>query len=136
MNISIEQKKAEAITRMKNMKMYEGVIEEFKNGKICESSPRYAACYWLTEEQEERVRKLEKEYDLTVYHVIHSYTDFGELENYLYVSDHEEDWEWDRCDIRSNYVMAYVYNKTAPELSEFGSIEFKVGVAGGLVRTA
>lgn len=134
MNISINEKKKEAISRMKSMKIYKEIIDQFEKGIICESECPFGACYWINEDQKDRIKKFEEEYDALVYHVIHSYTDFGEMESYLYVSDHKDEWDMDNEDIKSNFVMAYVYNKTEPEFSEIGSIMFKVGPAGGLLR--
>lgn len=134
MKVSIEEKKAEAIERMELMGIFRGVIDNFKDGKICESDSPFAACYWVNEEQKKRIEEFEKEYDALVYHVVHSYTEFGELESYLYVCDHKEEWGIDKGDIKYHYVLAYVYNKTEPEFSEIGTIMFEIGPAGGLLR--
>ena len=77
--------------------------------------------------------KFEKEYDALVYHVIHTFTEFGELYNFLYVSDHEEEWEMENADIKDGYTFVYVWNKTDDYCSEFGGIAVKERF-GGLVR--
>lgn len=70
-----------------------------------------------------------------VYHILHSYTEFGELLAILYVSQYKEEWKIDREDLKEGITFSYVYNIDCPEYSEFGSIGFAVRF-GGLVRTA
>ena len=85
---TIPDKKKEAIKRMKALGLFEQVIEQFdKENMINQSEPPLGASYWLEPEQLEHVRQFEKEHNAIVYHVIHNWTNFGELENYLFVSD-------------------------------------------------
>lgn len=106
-----------------------------KEDLVSESAPPLGACFWLDAEQLARVRAFEEKYDALVYHVIHCFTTFGELKNYLYVSDHPEEWEDDRNDIKSGQQLVYVVNKDMPDCSEFGSIGIAVTAAAGLRRT-
>ena len=136
MNISREQKKCEALTRMKMWGIYLPTCMQFeKEDLVSESAPPLGACFWLDAEQLARVRAFEEKYDALVYHVSHCVTTFGELENYLYVSDHPEEWEDDRNDIKSGQQLVYVVNKDMPDCSEFGSIGIAVTAAAGLRRT-
>ena len=80
-----------------------------------------------------KIKEFEEEYNALVYHVIHTYTQFGELYNFLYVNDCEEEWEMDNADIVDGYVVAYVWNKSDDFLSEIGSIVVRE-IIGGLVR--
>ncbi len=135
MTVSIEEKKAEAIARMKLWGIYSPIVKQFKNeGIVSESAPPLGACYWLNEEQINRVREFESQNDALVYHVIHSFTNIGEMENYLYVSDYPEEWEIDREDIKAGLQFAYVYNIDAPDCSEFGCIGIERTPAAGLSR--
>lgn len=136
MNISREHKKCEALTRMKMWGIYLSTCTQFeKEDLFSESAPPLGACFWLDAEQLARVRAFEEKYDALVYHVIHCFTTFGELETYLYVSDHPEEWEDDRNDIKSGQQLVYVVNKDMPDCSEFGSIGIAVTAAAGLRRT-
>lgn len=129
------EKKQEAIARMKMWGIFKPIIKQFEEDDlISESAPPFGACFWLNDEQLARVREFEKEHNAVVYHVIHSYTEFGELENYLYVSNYPEEWEMDREDIKTGQQLVYVYNHDTPEFSEFGSIGIRRTVAGGLQR--
>ena len=136
MNVSVEEKKAEAILRMKKLKIFPETRKQFeRDGLISESSGPVGACYWLNDEQLARVREFEEENNALVYHVIHSYTNIGELENYLFVGDNPDEWGMDREDIENDSVFAYVFNKDVPDDSEFGTIGVKLTIAAGLMRT-
>lgn len=134
--ISREEKKQEAIARMKMLGIFEPTISQFeKDDLVSESTPPFGDCYWLNKEQKERVRQFEEEYGELVYHVIHSYTNIGELENLLFVSNYKEDWPLEREAIKNGEVFAYCYNLTNPEFSESGMIGVRLTVAAGLERT-
>lgn len=134
MNVSIERKREEAIKRMRAWGIYPETVKQFRSGLLSESQPPVGACFWVEGEQLERVKKFEKENNVLVYFVIHSYTNMGEMESYLYVSDEEEEWEYDWEDLRSGTQLVYVYNHDMPEFSEFGSIGIKRTAAAGLKR--
>ena len=85
------------------------------------------------EELTVKVKEFETEHNALVYHVIHTYTQFGELYNFLYVSDYPDEYEMDHEDIKNNYVMCYVWNKNDDWCSEFGTIKVKQ-LFGGLLR--
>lgn len=136
MNISREEKKIEAIERMKAWGIFAPIVKQFeKEDLISESAPPLGACFWLNEEQLARVREFEEKNNSLVYHVIHSYTNIGEMESYLFVSDYPEEWEMDRQDIGEGSQLVYVVNKDAPDCSEFGSIGIALTAAAGLRRT-
>ena len=136
MEVSREKKKIEAVARMKKWGLFGETIKQFeKDDLVSESRPPVGACFWLDVEQKKRVEQFEREHDALVYHVIHSFTNIGELENYLYVSDYEEEWEMDREAIENNQQLVYVLNHDMPDCSEFGSIGIELTPAAGLRRT-
>ena len=53
----------------------------------------------------------------------------------LYVSKNEDEWEYDKDDLKAGYPLAYVKNVSDDFCSEFGSIGVRQQF-GGLVRTA
>ena len=134
MKVPFERKKQEALDRMKMLNLYPNIIKEFQQDNTVNMS-ELGFLYWLTDEQKEYVSEFETEHDALVYHVIHNYTEFGELLTFFYVSDHEEEWEYDRADLKDGYACAYVKNLDEDAFSEFGSVAFKEQF-GGLVRTA
>ncbi len=135
MKITIEKKKQEAIERMKFLKLYPNIIKEFEKDGVVNMSENGGFLYWLNDQQQIYVMEFEKEYNVLVYHVIHNFTEFGEMLTFFYVSDDEEEWEYDREDLKDGYACAYVKNLSDDMCSEFGGVCFRQQF-GGLVRTA
>lgn len=130
-----QEQKMEAIKRMKILKLHANAVNEFDKENMLNLSEGYGALYWLDDKQKEYVNAFEQKYNSVVYHVIHNITEFGELLAFLYVSDSEDEWSYDRNDLKDGYACAYVENLDEPVFSEFGSIGIKPSF-GGLVRTA
>lgn len=137
MNVTRENKKTEAINRMKALDLFDPCIKAFKNRDEVQLSEMTGGLYEFSRDEElnAKIKEFEEEYNALVYHVIHTYTSFGEMYSFLYVSDYEEEWEMDNEDIQDNYAMSYVWNKDCPDLSEFGSIGIRQKF-GGLVRVS
>lgn len=134
MNISREEKKIEAIKRMKELDIFEDAIKQFQDDDVVMvSEPPAGALYWLDDEQKVMVAEFEEKYNALVYIVIRAYTNFGKCDSMLYVSDYQEEWEMDNDDVIDGYAMTYTVNHDAPECSEFGSIAIKKRF-GGLIR--
>ena len=132
-NLKLEQKQ-EALQRMKKLDIYFQAIKEFEKENIINKSEHGGMLYWLDEKEQEFVKEFEEKYNAIVYHIIHNYTEFGELYSLLFVSQHKEEWDWDNEDIKNNIAMVYVKNIDEDAFSEFGSIGIK-SQFGGLVRT-
>lgn len=130
-------KKQEAIKRMKALDLYNPYIKAFKEKGQIFLSEQTGGVYEFDSNTElvNKVREFEEENNALVYHVIHTFTQFGELYNFLFVSNYTEEWEMDNADIQEGYALAYVWNKTDEWCSEFGSIGVR-GKLGGIVRTA
>lgn len=136
MNINVEEKKAEAISRMKKLGIFPETIKQFaKDGKVSISEPPFGAFYWAEGEDLERIQRFEKKYNALVYVVIRSYTNLGKMDSFLFVSDYSEEWEMDWDDIQHSQAVAYVYNHDAPDFSEIGAIGIAQTPAAGIVRT-
>lgn len=130
-----QKQKAEAIKRMKMLKMLDNPIKDFENDDILSLSEGAGYLYWLEEKDQKIVEEFNrKNEDALVYHVIKSFTNIGVLYSLLYVSSYEEEWEQDREDIEEGMALAYVYNADMPDCSEFGTIGIKPSI-GGVVRT-
>lgn len=128
------EQKQEAIARMKMLKMHDNPIREFEKEDKINQSEHGGLLYWLDELQEQYVKAFEEKHKAVVYHVIHNYTDIGEMLSFLYVSDSPDEWEYDRDDLKQGYAYAYVMNLDDEYCSEFGSIGIKPQF-GGLTRT-
>ena len=130
-----EKKKKEAIKRMAKLGMFKPCIKAFEKYDELQLTEPTGILYEFSDNEElnAKIAEFEEEYNALVYHVIHTYTQFGELYNFLYVSDYEEEWEFDHEDVNAGYAIAYVWNKTDEWMSEMGSIVVRE-LFGGLVR--
>ena len=129
------KQRTEALKRMELLKLHENVIDDFKEINLLNQSELGGILYWVEGEMEKKIREWEEKTGNLVYHVIHDYTEFGELLSLLYVSQYEDEWETDREDIQDGYALAYVMNLTDDWCSEYGSIGIRPQW-GGVVRTA
>lgn len=133
MKRAVEEAKQEALKRMKKLNFHPNVLSDFKED-IINKSELIGILYWLNDEEIKAVREFEAEHESVVYHVIYQSTNVGELYSFLYVKLDDEEWEMDKEGLKQREVLAYVWNKTAPEFSEFGYIGIRPQF-GGLVRT-
>ena len=136
MKVSREIKKLKAIERMEDFGLYKPYINSFvKRDEIFLTEPT-GGVYEFTSNTElyKRIKEFEEEYNALVYHVIHTFTDFGELYNFLYVSDYKDEWYMDDYDAKHGQSYAYVWNVDDELCSESGTIGVK-NKFGGLVRT-
>ena len=121
MNITREDKKAEAIERMKLLDIFAETRKQFeRDDYVSISEPPVGAFFWAEGEDLQRIR---------------SYTTFGKMDCYLYVSDHRDEWEQDREDLKNREPPCYVYNHDMPDCSEFGCVGIEKTCAAGLCRT-
>lgn len=136
MKVSIEEKRAEAIKRMKAFGFFSDTVKLFeKNGTPLSSEPPWGAFYALNDQQKAAVHEFEEEYGGLVYSVIRSFhQELGVIDNLLYVSDEKDEWPWDWGDIENMCPCIYAVNYSTPEFSEFGSIGVKMGAGAGLIR--
>ena len=92
MNVNTEEKKTEAVARMKRLGIFPQTIEQFQDeGYVSISEPPFGAFYWAEGEDLERIRQFEEEHNALVYVVIRSYTNIGKLDSMLFVSDYPEE---------------------------------------------
>lgn len=137
MKISMEEKKQEALERMKLWGYWGNAREAFRRrNQVFVNEPPFGAVYDMEPELAESVKEFEKEHDALVYMVVRAFTDFGKMDSYLYVGDDKDEWEQDREDIRDKIVFSYTVNYDMPDCSEFGSIGVRLGAGAGLVRVA
>lgn len=133
MKRTIEEVRKETLERMKKLNFHPNVLSDFNEGTI-NKLELIGILYWLNDEEIKAVREFEAENESIVYHVIHQFTNIGELYSFLYVKLDDEEWEMDNEGLKQREVLAYVWNKTTPEFSELGYIGIRPQF-GGLVRT-
>ena len=137
MKVSMEEKKAEALERMKMFGYWGNAREVFRRSdKVFVNEPPFGAVYEMEDDVAKSVAEFESKHDALVYIIVRSFMELGVCDSYLYVGDDKDDWEYDREDIKFGCPFTYTVNKDAPECSEFGSIGVKLGAGAGLVRTA
>lgn len=136
--------KKEAIKRLNKLKMSNEVVNAFVNEDKLYYSERMnmmfpATLYYLENEKKyvEMVKEFEKKTGYKVYHVIKTYTSFGEILDFLFVSTYKEDWKYELEDTKHNtfIAMSMANNLTDESCSDMGSIEVRP-VMGGLERIA
>lgn len=140
-----KEQKVEAIERLKilnkNFELLKNVVNDFEKKDLLyfsEQTSLGGILYWCTKENGyneyvDLIKKFEEENNAIVYHAIHCYTEFGELLNLLYVSQHKSEWKMDRTDLIKGVPFAYCYNLDDEWCSEFGSISI-AGRTGGIIR--
>lgn len=135
MKATKEQMKQEALARMKLLKLYSVLLEDFEDRKISYSEGEIGRLYRVKRKVEEVVQKFENRTGYLVYHVINNDTSIGHMLTLLYVSTEMDEWAADKQDLQEGCPLAYVENLTYPDCSEFGSVGVKP-FNGGVVRTA
>ena len=130
-----EEKKKVALEYMKQLDIYKPYLKEFEEKDIVCYFENFAG-FWAYQEKEliEKIKEIEKKYNCVVYAITHEFAEFGELYDFLIVSDYKEDWENSVSEVTENhhFVLAYVWNKDDDSLSEMGSI--LVSSFGGGIR--
>ena len=135
MTITMADKKREAVSRMKLLKLFPACIKAFESKGEVQLSERTGALYEFSDNEwlNAKIKGFEEKHNALVYHVIHTLTDFGELYDFLYVGNRKDMWEYENSDLKDGYVFVWCENATQPIFSEFGTI----GVGqrfGGLIR--
>jgi len=135
--ITIEEQKAEAIKRMKLIKLMPEIIEQFEQDNTVHYSEAMGILYWIFNEPEweEHIKQLEIKWNILVYHAELSYLEFGTCLSLFYVSSYKEEWAREKKDLEKGYACCYVWNIDDDVCSEFGSITFRL-MNGGVKRTA
>ena len=125
-----------ALSAMKSLNILPAYINKFKKDGTITLFERFGG-YYIEEDNEpellKKIKEFEAEYGSIVYAVTHTFTQFGELYEFLCISKYEEEWEYTLEDIKDGYVFSYVWNKTDDYCSEFGTIAVK-SFGGGIAR--
>ena len=133
--VNIEEQKAEAIKRMKLIKLMPEIIKQFETENVVHYSEAMGILYWISNkpEWEKHIKQLESKWNILVYHAELSYLEFGICLTLFYVSSYPEEWDNDKEDLQTGYSCCYVWNIDDDMCSEFGSISFK-SMNGGVKR--
>jgi hypothetical protein len=137
MNTTKEQRKEKAIELMTQLGIYKPYIKDFKEQDTVCFYENFAGFWaWQDEELNKKIKEIESKYNCTVYAVTHEFTEFGELYDFLIVTDYIEEWDDLVYSERNEHTsFAYVWNKSDDWCSEFGSVTVK-SFGGGIKRIA
>lgn len=93
--------------------------------------------YWMSNhpEWEERIKKLEEEYGILVYHAYFYHASYGDILDCLYISSDPDCFEDTLEDSKDEIASIYAFNLTEPMFSEFGSGTYRP-CNGGISKTA
>lgn len=134
MDINTDVTKEWAIRMLGALNIYKPYIDDFKSkDKVCMFEEFGGFYIYQYPELAEKVRAIEDAYNIKVYAITHEFSKFGELYDFLYVSNKKSEWKEPFWEDNVAYVFAYVWNKSDNFCSEFGEI----GVAcfgGGIKR--
>ena len=137
MNTTKEQRKIKALELMQKLDIYKPYIKGFEtDNKVC-FFERFAGFWaWQDEDLIAKLKEIEEKYNCTIYAITHEFTEFGELYDFLLVTDYPEVWKDLVYKGRINnqhYAFAYCYNKDDDFCSEFGTIAIE-SFGGGIRR--
>lgn len=135
MNTTKIERKEKAIELMKKLDIYKPYIKGFKeNNEVCFFEGFGGFWAWQDEELQSKIKEIEEKYNCMVYAVTHEFTEFGELYDFLIVTDYKE--EWDDLLLKfgnKHHAFAYVWNKDDDYCSEFGDVIIQ-SFGGGIRR--
>ena len=135
MNITIENKKQKAIELMNKLNIYKPYIHGFETDNNVCFFENFGG-FWAYQEPElmDKIKEIEKTYNVLVYAVTHEYLEFGECYDFLYIPDYKNEWKYALIPQKDIfYSYAYVWNKTDDFCSEFGTIGIR-SFGGGIKR--
>lgn len=137
MNTTLTQRKEIALKAMKQLDIYKPYIQGFKQeDKVCFFEQFGGFWVYQEPEIEKKMREIEQKHNCTVYAIMHEFTDFGELWDFLIVTDYPEEWEDTVYSYGNKHTLfAYVWNKSDEDCSEFGDITVQ-SFGGGIRRIA
>ena len=130
MNVSLKDKKIEALERMKILGVPFGIVQRFiKDGEVYACEPPFGEFCEISSGDKKRIDDFEKVNSALVYLILRNNDfGFGKMDSYFFVSDYaENEWRMDREDLKNGQALVYVRNYDEPMSSEFGTIGFRNG---------
>ncbi len=126
-----------AIQCLERLDIYKPYIRKFKSkaGIPC-FFERFGGFYSDQEPKLwEKIKEVEKEYNILVYAITHEFTELGETWSMLCIPQNLDSVEdcLSSCGNGQYYAYAFVWNETDPICSEFGDVVVK-SAFGGLCR--
>lgn len=136
MKTTKEQRKEQAIELMSKLDIYKPYIRGFRESdKVCFYEGFGGFWVYQEPEIEKKMKEIEEKYNCTVYAITHELTEFGELYDFLLVTNEKREWKTlvEKAQSNEYYAFAYCWNKDDDWCSEFGTIIVK-SFGGGIKR--
>lgn len=135
---TIDEMKAEALYRMKEVIDYTDIIDSFEETGLPQVyEPPYGASYSLEDEELENVRNVENSRHVLVWGVIRCFMQYNRQEVtvdcMLHVSRNKDEWEQEREDLRNGLPYVYTVLKEYP-VTDSGYINVYKSEGGTLLR--
>ena len=124
-----EQKKTEAIQRLKILNVHPNVIDDFQNGVI-NLSENIGTLFWLNNEEKLLVENIQNANNILVFHVIKNNFELGLCYILLYIGNNIENLNDEKDDLNFGRTSAYVVN-VSHNTSTIETIGVK-GIFGGV----
>ena len=132
-----EQRKEIAIKYMKELDIYKPYIKGFETDSDAGYFEWYAGFWaWQDKDLIAKLNEIEEKYNCTVYAITHEFTEFGELYDFLLVTDYPEEWNdliYKGQTNNQHCAFAYCWNKEDDFCSEFGTVVIE-SFGGGIRR--
>lgn len=127
-----------AISCLEKLDIYKPYIRKFKSKSGVPCFFENYGGFYVDQEPEvyEKVKEVEKDYNVLVYGLTHEFSEMGETWSMLCISQNPDvldDFIMETDKLNYFYVYAYVWNKTHDLCSEFGDIVVK-SFGGGIKR--
>lgn len=122
----MNKQKEQAIKYMSIMKFPQHIIDQFttQEQNLCLSYQ--GVTQPIPVELIDQFKQIEQEYNIMFYHITRTDTEFGICYECYYVSNEEDEWEYELEDVKHLRPFAYVINTSEPMFSEFGMVAIKV----------
>ena len=137
MNTTKNERKEVALTYLKKLDIYAPYIAGFKKHNDVCYFERFGG-FWAFQNPDliNKMHEIEEKHNATCYAITHEYTEFGELYDFLLVTDYKEEWDSLLEKVNNTfYAFAYVWNRDDEYCSEFGSVVLQ-SFGGGIRRIA
>lgn len=126
-----------AIQCLEKLDIYKPYIRKFKSKAGTPCFFENFGGFWADQEEKlwNKIKEVEKDYNVLVYAVTHERFDIGETWSMLCVSQNPDSLSDFISEAGNNrfYTYSYVWNETEPMFSEFGDIVVK-SFGGGIKR--
>lgn len=134
-----QQMKSEAIGRMKSIRLYSYIIEDFETeDNIQVYEPPQGAAYWLEEEEESVVKSIEKDQDILIWGVIRSFMKYNNdsivIDNMLFVTSNQDNWQQERDELVNGNPLVYTVMEGDISTLEMGHISIYMSEGGTPLR--